>query len=64
MNKCNDCGHVHEEYHRVWSEEEQKQTYQHPEGMPDIICCPKCDSTNISIGNRREIKTHNKLLLK
>ena len=55
---------MHEEYHRVWSEEEQKQTYHHPEGMPDIICCPKCDSTNISTGNRREIKTDNKLPMK
>ena len=46
--KCNDCGHIHEEHHRIWSEEIQQQTKWHSEGLPDIICCPKCDSTNIS----------------
>jgi len=64
MNKCNDCGHIHEEHHRVWPEEIRQQTKWHSKGMPDIICCPKCDSTNIGTGNRREIKTDNKLPLK
>ena len=46
-NICYDCGHVHEEYHRVWKERIQAETKCFPDGVPDIICCPKCDSTNI-----------------